>query len=92
MDTRTRLRTPQVDDVADLLQREAEPARLGNEVQDAQDISVVRAIPRWRPPWLGHDAACFVESQRLGADTAPGGHLSNPECLAGHEARIDLAA
>jgi hypothetical protein len=30
--TRPRLRTPEVNDVADLLQRQAEPTRLGDEV------------------------------------------------------------
>jgi hypothetical protein len=65
---------------------------LGDEVQDAQDVRVVYAIPRVGAPWLRHDAACFVEAERLGADTATGGHLADPEPVAGHEARIDLAA
>jgi hypothetical protein len=38
--------------VADLLQRQAEPAGLGDEVQDAQDVSLVHAIPGGRPPRL----------------------------------------
>jgi hypothetical protein len=86
------LRRPQVDDVADLLQREAEPARLGDEVQDAQDISVVHAIPCGGASRRRHDAACFIEAQRLAGHPATGGHLSDPERVVGHEVRIDLAA
>jgi hypothetical protein len=62
MDTRPRLRTPQVYDVADLLQREAEPTCLGDEVQDAQDVGVVHAIPGLGPAGFRHDAARFVQA------------------------------
>ena len=92
MDAWTPLGTPERHDVADLLQREAEPARLDDEVQDAQDISVVHAIPGGGASRLRHDAACFVEAQRLAGHPATGGHLSDLERVVGHEARIDLAA
>ena len=92
MDARPRFRAPQVDDVADLLQRKAEPARLGDEVQDAQDLSVVHAIAGWAPPRLRHDAACFIEAQRLAADPATGGDLSDRQSALGHGPRIDLTA
>jgi len=62
MDTGPRLRRPQVDDVADLLQREAEPAGLGDEVQDAQGVGVVHAIAGLGPARLRHDAARFVQA------------------------------
>ena len=78
--------------MADLLQREAEAARLGDEVQDAQDISVVHAIPCAGASRRRHDAACFIEAQRLAGHPATGGHLSDTERVVGHEARIDLAA
>ena len=65
---------------------------MGDEVQDAQDLSVVHAIAGWGPSRLRHDAACFIEAQRLAGHPATGGHLSDPERVVGHEARIDLAA
>jgi len=85
-------RRPQVDDVADLLQRKAEPARLGDEVQDVQDLSVVHAIAGWGPPRLRHDAACFIEAQRLAADPATDGDLSDRQSVLGHGPRINLTA
>ena len=62
VDTRPRLRSPQVDDVADLLQRETEPACLGDEVQDAQGVGVVDAIAGLGPARLRHDAARLVQA------------------------------
>jgi hypothetical protein len=91
MDTGPRLRRSQVDDVADLLQREAEPACLGDEVQDAQSARVVHAIPGLCPTGFWHDAARFVQAKRSAANAAAGGDLSDRQSALGHEARIDLA-
>jgi hypothetical protein len=62
VDTGPRLRRSQVDDVADLLQREAEPPRLGDEVQDAQGVGVVHAIAGMGPARFRHDTARFVQA------------------------------
>jgi len=92
VDAWTRLRTPERHDMADLLQREAEPARLRDEVQHTEHVGRIHAIPGGGASRLRHDAACFVEAQRLAGHPATGGHLSDPERVVGHEARIDLAA
>jgi len=78
--------------VADLLQRQAEPAGLGDEVQDAQDVRLVHAIAGGRPPRLRHDAARFIQTQRLAADPAARGDLSDGQEVLRHGLRIDLAA
>ena len=92
VDTRSRLRAPQGDNVANLFQRQPESPRLRHEVQDAQHVDVVHAIPGWRASWLRHDASGLIEAQRLAADPTPRCHLSDPECMFGHGPRIDLAA
>jgi hypothetical protein len=62
MDTGSGLRRPEADDVADLLQREAKPTRLGDEMQDAEDVGVVHAVACLGPPGFRHDAARFVQA------------------------------
>jgi hypothetical protein len=88
--TGSRLGAPQGDNVPNLFQCQAESPRLRDEVQDAQHVRVVHAIAGWRASWLRHDASGLIETQRLAADPAPRGHLSNPECTFGHGLRIDL--
>ncbi len=78
--------------MTDLLQRETEPARLGDEVQHTEHVGRIHAIPGAGASRLRHDAPCFVEAQRLAGHTATGGNFSDPERIVGHEARIDLAA
>ena len=92
MDTRSQLRAPQGDNVANLFQRQPQSPRLRDEVQHAKDIDVVHAIAGWRASWLRHNASGLIEAQRLAADPTPRCHLSNPECTFSHAPRIDLAA
>jgi len=84
VDTRSRLRTPESDNLADFFQGEAESPRLRDEMQDAEHIHVVHAVTGWRAPRLRYDAAGLIKAQRLAADPTPRGHLSNPEGTFGH--------
>jgi len=92
MHARSRLRAPQGDDVADLLQREAEAPRLRDEVKDAQDVDVVHTVAGRCAARLRDEAPGLVEAQRLAAHPAAGGHLADPQCAFDHGPRIDLAA
>lgn len=70
--------------MADLLQREAEPTRLGDKVQDAQDLGVIYAIARRRPPGFAHDATRFIETQRSAGDSGTRGEFSDRQGSLGH--------
>src|SRR5437773_5580456 len=52
-------------DLLDLGERQSEPTRLGDESERTQYFDGVDAITRCRPPRARHDAACFIQAERL---------------------------
>ncbi len=77
-------------DPGDLAQREAQPPSLSNEVEHAQDVSGVDAIPGSRPTCARNDAPRLVQAKSLAGDAAAFCYLTDEQAVR-HALRIDLA-
>ena len=83
---------PQRGDSADLREREPELPALGDEREDVEKLGRIDPIAGRRAPRRREDAPCFVEPERLAADSTAARHLADQQTLGSHAGRIDLAA
>ncbi len=91
MRARHAARTPDGDDLLDLVKPEAQPLRLLDEREEDQDVAVVDAIPRRGAPGCGHKPVRLVETERLAAHAAPSGDLADQQAVLSHAPRVNLA-
>lgn len=72
------------DDLLDLRECEAEPPRLGYEVQQSECVPGVEPVACRRAAWRRDDASPLVESQRLRSRSAPRCDLADVEAVPCH--------
>ena len=79
------------DDLLDLGQREPQPTRPGDELEDADRVAVIDPIAGQRPPWRRQDPRGLVEPQRLSTDAGGRRDLTDQQPVLGHVPRLHLA-
>ena len=72
------------DDVADLRQGEAEPARLTDKRQDAKHVDGIATVAGRLAPRRWKDAALLVQPESLATDTAARRDLPDQQALVVH--------
>lgn len=77
-------------DPGDLAQGEAQPSSLGDEVEHAEHVSRVYAIPGGGPARARNDALSLVQAKGLAGDAAAFRYLPDEQAVC-HAQRIDLA-
>jgi len=84
-------RSPDGDELPDLVEPEAEPLRLSHECEERQDIVPVDAVARCGAAWCGKDPRCLIEAERLPAYAASSGHFTDQETVLFHVPSINPA-
>src|SRR5262249_48294136 len=79
------------DDVLDLGERQAEPARLTDEGEQAEDVGGIAPVAGWLASWRRENAERLVQPQRLAAQAAPLGDFPDQQAVVLHEESLKPA-